>query len=131
MRRLRLAVLVLVLAALCSVLLLPSFSGIHGKVVSRSCPITPGPATNACYPPIINPVRARVVINNVRGVQLATVVCLSDGTFSVNLAPGTYLLSGESLGSGQNGQIGITRVDVRPLRYEDLTLEMRSLAAPQ
>jgi hypothetical protein len=86
---------------------------------------------NTCYPAIIRPVEARVDIKNSSGVRILTLTSLKDGTFTVHLAPGTYFLSGVPIGSSVHGEIGLTRVDVRPLRYEDLTLEVLALAVSQ
>jgi hypothetical protein len=131
MRGLRLVVLLIALVTACTLLLLPTFSGIHGKVIFRSCPIGTGSAGSGCYPPVIQPAQARIDVENAGGAKVASVVSSKDGTFIVQLTPGTYYLSGVTLGAARQGEIGVTRVDVRPVRYEELTLEIVPAAVSQ
>jgi hypothetical protein len=111
-----LVVLVLVLAS-CGAT--PTGSGINGLV-------TIGPVSPVERPGVSNdaPYQATIVVRNADGDSVATVRSGADGRFSVNLAPGTYMLEPQSPGMLPVAQP--QEVTVAPHRYTEVTVSYDS-----
>ncbi len=107
-----LVILVLVVASCGSV---PTDSGIAGLV-------TIGPVSPVEQPGVTNeaPYQATIVVRNADGDAVATVESGKDGRFTVNLAPGAYVLEPQSPGSLPFAEP--QEVTVEPHRFTEVTV---------
>ncbi len=97
----------------------PTDGGINGLV-------TIGPISPVERPGVTNeaPYQATIVVKNTDGHAVATVKSGVDGRFSLNLAPGTYVLEPQSPGVLPVAQP--QEVTVEPHRYTEVTVSYDS-----
>jgi hypothetical protein len=87
---------------------------------------TPNPS---CPPADIVPVPAQILIQSTNGSVVARINS-SDGSFHLNLLPGSYLLIAGGTGRDANVEAGNLAFDVKPFTNQRVTVKMVSIGPP-
>ncbi len=124
-----LLVAVLLLLGAGTLFLTESNSGVSGQVVLLTCASAAHTPDPSCPPKDVVPVPAEILIQSTYG-SFAARINSSDGSFQLNLLPGSYLLIATEAGPDGNGEAGNLAFDVKPFSRQRVTVKMVSLGPP-
>lgn len=124
-----LLVVVLFLLGAGTLFLTEANSGVSGQVVLLTCASAARTPDPSCPPADVVPVPAQILIQSTHGSVLARINS-SDGSFHLNLLPGSYFLIATGTGPDGNGEAGNLAFDVKPFTNQRVTVKMVSLGPP-
>jgi hypothetical protein len=124
-----LLVVVLLLLGAGTLLLTEANSGVSGQVVLLTCASAARTPDPPCPPADVVPVPAQILIQSTNGSVVARINS-SDGSFHLNLLPGSYFLIAAGTGPDGNGEAGNLAFDVKPFTNQRVTVKMVSIGPP-